>query len=133
MGAWVCLLAVALLWAPMWAAAWQTDVMACCKGGMCMAHGHVKAEAAQPRQSGARETPMSCEHHGGSGMSNCSLTCCQEGSHVLAATAVFVMPEPTSIEQPGEATTVPGSFAATEFVQSFAPLSPPPRTLLLSL
>jgi len=127
MGAWVCLMAVALLWAPMWATAWQTDGMDCCKGGMCMAHRHSKLEPARPQQTGAAETPMDCQHHGGSGMSNCSMACCQESSHTLATPAIFVMPEPTTIGQPSEATLATGNFAATGFVQSFAPLTPPPR------
>jgi hypothetical protein len=42
------------------------------------------------------------------------------------------MPEPVTIGQPSEATIAAGNFAATEFAQSFAPPSPPPRTSLLS-
>src|SRR5271157_2606442 len=133
LGAWVCLVAVVLLWTPMWATAWQTDGMDCWKGGMCMAHRHSKLEPARPQQSGAEETPMDCEHHGASGMSSCPMACCQESSHVLATPAVFVMPEPTTIGQPSEATPAAGNFAATGFARSFEPLSPPPRTALLSL
>jgi hypothetical protein len=76
---------------------------------------------------------MDCEHHGGSSMSSCSVACCQESSHTLAAPAIFMMPEPITIGQPSEVTTAAGNFAATESVQSFAPPSPPPRTPLLFL
>jgi len=133
MGAWVCLLAVALLWAPLWAAAWPTDDMDCCKGGLCLAHRHSKPEPARPQQAGAEETPMDCEHRGESGVSDCSMACCQESSQILAPPAIFVMPEPATIGLPSLATTAPSNFAATEFAQSFEPLSPPPRTPLLSL
>ncbi len=133
LGAWVCLVAVALLWTPLWATAWQTDGMDCCKGGMCVAHRHSKPEPARPQQTGAEETPKDCAHHGASGMSNCSMACCQESSHTLAAPAIFVMPEPTTIKQPSEATLAAGNFAATGFAQSFEPLSPPPRTPAFSL
>ncbi|HXR33758.1 MAG TPA: hypothetical protein VN830_08625 [Verrucomicrobiae bacterium] len=76
---------------------------------------------------------MDCEHHGGSDMSNCSTACCHESSHTLASSAIFVMPGPVTIDQPREAMIEVGSFAPAEFVQSFEPLSPPPRTLLFSL
>jgi hypothetical protein len=133
MAAWVCLVAVVLLWTPLLATAWQADGMDCCKGGMCMAQRHSKPEPARRQQTGAEETPMDCEHHGGSSMSSCSVACCQESSHALATPAIFVMPEPATICLPSPATTAPSNFAATEFVQSFAPPSPPPRTPLLFL
>ncbi len=133
LGAWVCLVAVVLLWAPMWAAAWPTDGMDCCKNGLCMALAHSQSNPARPQQAGAKESPMDCAHHGGSGMANCSMSCCHERSQILAAPAIFVTPEPATIGQPSEATIAAGTFAPKEFVQSFAPPSPPPRTPLVSL
>ena len=133
MGAWVCLVAVALLWAPMWAAAWPTDGMDCCKNGMCMAHRHSKPGPARPQPAGAEKTPMDCGHHGESGVANCSMACCHESSQILATPTIFVMPAPATMGQPSEARTAASSFAPTEFVQSSEPLSPPPRTPLFSL
>src|SRR5208337_623054 len=133
MGAWVCLLAVALLWVPLWAAAWPTDGMDCCKGGMCLAHRHSKPEPSRPQQAGAEETPMDCEHHGGSGTSDCSRACCHESGHILATPAIFVMPAPATIGQPSEARKAASNLAATESMESFEPLSPPPRTPLFCL
>ncbi len=132
-GAWVCLVAVMLLWAPLWATAWQSDGMDCCKGGMCMAHGHSKPNAAGSRQTSAEETPMQCGHHGGGSMADCSMTCCHQSSPDLKAPAIFVMPNPARIDQPLEVMSAAGNFAPTEFLQSFEPLSPPPRTPLFSL
>jgi hypothetical protein len=133
MGAWVCLVAVVLLWAPLWAAARPTEGMDCCKGGLCLAHRHSKPEPARPQQAGAEETAMHCEHRGGSGLSDCSMACCQENSHVLAAAAIFVMPEPATIAQPSEARAAASNLATTESMQSSEPLSPPPRTPPCSL
>ena len=133
MGAWVCLVAVVLLWAPLWAAAWPTEGMDCCKGGLCLAHRHSKPGPARPQQAGAAETPMDCEHRGGSGMSGCSMSCCQERSQILATPAIFVMPAPATIAQPSEARAAASNLAATESMQSSEPLSPPPRTPLFSL
>ena len=132
-GAWVCLMAVMLLWAPLWAMACQPDGMDCCKGGMCMAHGHSNPNAAGSRQTGTEETPMQCGHHGATGMASCSMGCCNESSQNLTAPAIFVIPEPARIDQPLEVMRAAGNFAPTEFMQSFEPLSPPPRTFLLSL
>ena len=52
----VCLLAVLLLWTPLWAAAWQTHNMSCCTDGMCPLHGH--AHPAVPKPQAAE--PASC-------------------------------------------------------------------------
>ncbi len=75
---------------------------------------------------------MDCENRGGSGMTNCSMACCHERSQILVTPAIFVMPEPATICLPPLATIALSNFAATEFVQSFEPLSPPPRTSLFS-
>jgi len=134
--AWVCLLAVLLLWVPMWAAAWQAGGMACCNGGMCPAHRAAKTNHAGPRQASAPEAPMDCEHHsrsgkGHHGMMSCSMSCCHESSHVLAAAVIFVLPEPAALSLPMETMAAPREFAPTEFVRAFEPPFPPPRTSLL--
>lgn len=95
-----------------------------------MAHRHTKPDAAGSQKAGAEETPVNCEHHGGSGLSDCPMDCCRESSPTLAPSAVFVIPEPAKIDQPCEATIAAETFAATEFVQSFAPPTPPPRLSL---
>src|ERR1700739_243126 len=92
LGAWVCLLATVMLWAPMWAAAWQANSMACCNGTMCLAHGHSKPDHPSPRRATPSETPMDCEHHSGSGLTSCSMSCCQESTHALTAAMIFVLP-----------------------------------------
>jgi len=122
----VCLLAVLLLWAPYAAAALQAKDMACCGGGMCAAHRHVKPEPASRPADGR----MDCDHSGGQthdGMTNCSLSCCKESNPVMAAAAIFVLPEPAALSQPGASLNTRASSRDTEFAQSFEPPSPPPR------
>jgi hypothetical protein len=132
-GAWVCLVAVVMLWAPMGAAAWQANGMACCEGGMCVAHGHSKTNPAIPRQATPRESPMNCEHHGDSGVVNCSMTCGHDGSPSVTTAVIFVLPESAAIRGPARTLAAPTSFAPTAFVRSYDPLSPPPRTSHFSL
>jgi hypothetical protein len=129
----VCLLAVILVWSPLWAAALEANGMACCAGGMCAAHSHSKANQAQPRQATPEEAPMNCGHHSGNGMTNCAMSCCPETNHSFTASVNFVLPSPTILAAPVIAVNSPAAFAATEFVLTFEPASPPPRTSLLSL
>jgi len=117
----------------MWAAAWQADGMACCDGGMCAAHGHSKPNHSRPQQATHQDSPMDCEHHGGSGTATCSLSCCRESSPSLTSAMIFVLPAPTTVSQPAQAMAAPANFVPAEFVQSFEPLSPPPRLSLFSL
>jgi hypothetical protein len=127
-GAWVCLLAVVLFWAPLWAAAWQAQGMACCEGGMCASHPQGKPNQSRPKQ----DSSVNCEHHGG-GTPNCSMSCGQESSNSLTSAVIFVLPAPAIISQPVLDTLASPSLEPAEFMQSFEPLSPPPRTSLLSL
>ncbi len=76
---------------------------------------------------------MHCEHHGGTGMTNCAMACCHESNPSLTTAVIFVLPDPASISQPARAMAAPANFAPTEFLQSFEPLSPPPRIALFSL
>lgn len=132
-GAVLCLIAVILLWAPVWASAWQTNGMACCSGGMCMAHGHSKTNQPPTQQAASGQSPMDCEHHGGSALANCSMSCCHESNPSLATAVIFLLPEAAIISRPTQAIAAPANFAPTEFVQSFEPLSPPPRVAFFSL
>jgi len=132
MGAWVCLLAAFLLWAPLWAVVCQASGIGCCTGGLCPAHGHPKADQATKQQSGQAETPMECEQHGGSrqshhGAMKCSIFCCHESSEAPMAAAIFILPETTAISLPAGSTATAIELSATEFVQSIRPPSPPPR------
>jgi hypothetical protein len=130
---WVCLLAVVMLWAPMEAAAWHANGMACCEGGMCMAHGHSKTNQPMPRGATSGESPVNCEHHGNSGIVDCSMTCGHESSSSVTPGVIFVLPRFAAICEPARTLGAPTSFAPTEFVPSYDPLSPPPRMSHFSL
>jgi len=133
--AWVCLLAILLLWSPLWAAAWQSHDMACCTGGICPLHGHAHPAAPKPQATAPAESPSDCDHHSSnqSGIMNCSLSCCQESSPSLTAGIIFVLPAPTMISYRILATDAPQQISAAGLVPSFEPPSPPPRTTSLSL
>jgi hypothetical protein len=92
----VCLLAVFLLWSPLWAAAWQGAGMSCCADGMCPAHGHTK-QSGQTQQVPSSDMAMNCEHHGGPRAVPCTMSCCQSETRVLVASAIFVMPAQTAL------------------------------------
>lgn len=127
LGAWVCLVAVALLWAPVWAATWQAGAMACCHDNMCATHRHARTNEQAP------QTPINCDHHHGNGIPDCSMSCAKETNPPLAAGVIFVLPEPEILSQPSPVLSAATEFVATEFVQSIEPLSPPPRASLFSL
>ena len=133
LGAWLCLLAVVLLWSPIYAAAWQAQGMACCSGGLCAAHGHPKQGQSHQHQPRTSETPMDCEHHGDNTLMVCSMSCCHQSSSSLTTAVIFLLPEPAIVSRPAVALASPSNLAPPEFVQSFDPPSPPPRTLISSL
>jgi len=131
--AWVCLLAVVMLWTPMEAAAWHANGMACCEGGMCMAHGHSKTNQPMPREVTPGESPMNCAHDGNSGIVNCSMTCGHDSSPSVMTGVIFVLPDSAAICEPARSLAAPTSFAPTAFVPSYDPVSPPPRRSHFSL
>jgi hypothetical protein len=127
----VCLVAVVLLWGPLWASAWHG--MTCCNGGMCPIHGHSTPNQPRPQRTAPEKTPIECEHHGGIGLTNCSMSCSHESSPFLTTAVIFLLPDPVAISQPARAMAAPSNFSPAEFGQSFEPLSPPPRFVLFSL
>jgi hypothetical protein len=129
----VCLLAVVMLWAPMGAAAWQANGMACCEGGMCAAHGHSKANQPMSRETTPGQSQMNCEHHGDGGIGSCSMNCGHESSPAVTTAAIFVLPDSAAIGEPGRALAISASLEPTALVPSYDPLSPPPRTSPFSL
>jgi hypothetical protein len=126
-GAWMCLIATALLWSPLWAVAWQSAQMGCCDRGMCLA-----TEQAKQHRHSAPLTPersMTCEHQGGNEMSQCAMSCCQTESHVFVASIVFVLPAaPVLARSPYFVMPVTVS-AQREILPSVAPPHRPPRLI----
>ncbi len=117
----ICLLMVALLYAPFAGAAWASYVMACCTSGQCpiAAHHHHKAPAAPANH-------MDCGHDM-PGMMTCAMSCCHDSDRSLFTSMAFVLPPPVAaatiatINSPIELTK------PLDFPRSIEPLSPPPR------
>ena len=129
----VCLVAVMLLWAPVWASALQAAGMGCCDGAMCPLHGPAPKKSSSNTNS-AKDMPMTdCEHHGRKTAMDCSMACCHPKDPVVTGVVVFVLPSAAAISAPfliGPSATVLSSSASSVV---FDPASPPPRTLSLSL
>jgi len=129
----VCLLAVLLLWSPLWAAAWQIHTMSCCTDGMCPLHAHPAAP--KPPAAKPAHAHSDCDHRGStqSATMYCSMSCCQDSSPSLTAAIIFVLPAPAMISSGTLTTATPQQISAVRSVPSFDPPSPPPRTVFLSL
>jgi len=122
--AWVCLLAVALLYAPLAGAALLAHGVNCCAGGVCPIpeHHHHKQKQAATKEA----APMDCGHEMG-GMTSCSMSCCKDPSRPALIPGAFVMPAAYFVPAAGEVLqTVP--LANPQEISRFVkPLSPPPR------
>lgn len=129
-GARLCLLAVALFYAPLVAATLAARGMDCCVGGFCPVRGHHH----KTQEPAARQDPMptDCGHdmngHGLAGMSECSISCCQSPEHPTSVPGAFVLPDATLL--PGARELVrPIQVSAPEEISRLSkPLSPPPRS-----
>jgi hypothetical protein len=135
-GALACLLAIAVLYAPLAASAFSPSAMACCTGGFCnIPKHHHKSNAASaeaPVASHAAASHEDCGHDMAAnvtGMSNCSMDCCQTHETPAVGSVTFVMPPvffaPTSMHVTRAAETA----RAIEIPRSIEPASPPPRFL----
>jgi hypothetical protein len=128
MGAWVCLLAVVLLWTPLWATAWQDEGMACCDGKMCAAHGHAMAQNSSGNVDETQESaPMDCGHEKHAGLMGCGMKCCHDQGSSIVAAVIFVLPEPVEISAPAETSRAREQAQDVITPLLFEPPSPPPR------
>ena len=119
LSAYACLLATILLYSPFAAATWAAHGMNCCDGESCPIHGHHSRPAAPAHEA-------DCAHEG-SGISNCSLRCCQVEEKAAVHSLIFVLPilQPAALgDAMVRAAESPDSF---EIGRSAKPLSPPPR------
>ena len=122
--AWVCLLAVALLYAPLAGAALLAHGVTCCAGGVCPIpeHHHHKQQ-----QGAAKEAaPMDCGHEMG-GMRSCSMSCCKDPSRPALIPGAFVVPEVSFAPAAGEVLHAVQLASSLEISRFVKPLSPPPR------
>jgi hypothetical protein len=134
-GALACLLAIAVLYAPLAAAAFSPSAMACCTNGFCNIpkHHHKSKVVVNPDSASTHEAGHEdCGHNMAAnvtGMSDCSMDCCQTHETPAVGSVTFVMPPvffaPTSMHVTRAAETA----RAIEIPRSIEPASPPPRFL----
>jgi hypothetical protein len=124
------LLAVVLLWTPLWATAWQTEGMACCDGKMCAAHGQAMTTRTSEKVGVTQEeAPMDCGHEKPAGLTACGMKCCDDPGSTIVAVVIFVLPEPVKISAPAEARYARQQGQASIRALLFEPPSPPPRSI----
>ncbi len=123
--AWVCLLAVALLYAPLAGAALLAHGVNCCVGGVCPIpeHHHHKQQPAAAKEA----APMDCGHEMG-GMTSCSMSCCKDPSRPALIPGAFVLPEVSFAPTAGEVLHAVQLASSLEISRFVKPLSPPPRS-----
>jgi hypothetical protein len=116
-----CLLAVALLYAPLGGAAWASLAMSCCNGDHCNIpqHHHQKPDA----------QPASHEDcaHGAGGLMACSMSCCQNPDQPIVSAMIFVLPPLAFAAVPNFSAGAEAPAHSDEIARSIKPLSPPPR------
>lgn len=119
--AWICLIAVAFLYAPLAGAALIAHGMDCCVGGYCPVREHH-----HHKQASAPKGPTDCGHEM-SGMKACSMSCCQDHGRPAVVPGAFVLPPAIFVPAAGEMIR-PMQFANSQEISRLAkPLSPPPR------
>ncbi len=117
----ICLLMVALLYAPFAGTAWASYLTACCTSGQCpiAAHHHHKAPAAPGNH-------MDCGHDM-PGMVACAMSCCHDSERSLFTSMAFVLPPPVRTATPAATNSPIELTKPLDFPRSIEPLSPPPR------
>ena len=118
----LCLVAVVLLYAPFGAAAWAAYSKTCCTArAQCPVHGHHHAQTpATP------EHAMDCGHEM-AGLARCSMSCCHNPDRPTIAPGIFVLPTPVTVSVAATLEPLIALSGPQSAVNSFEPLSPPPR------
>jgi hypothetical protein len=124
---WICLLAVAFMYAPLAGAAWLLN-SDCCAAGFCKVPAHHQAGqgAARAHQMPSQDREMKCEHDGGGRMA-CSMSCCQDSVRPALMPVAFILPAAAIMSGPSTTLRPVVVTAVSEIPQFVKPLSPPPR------
>ena len=118
----LCLVAVVMLYAPYGAAVWAVYAKTCCTSqAQCPVHGHHHA-----RGLAGSEKAMDCGHEM-PGMSQCSMSCCQNPDRPAVSSGIFVLPAPVTISLAATSESLTALSGPQSSVNAFEPLSPPPR------
>ena len=128
--AWISLLAILMMYAPIAGATFMALTGECCTGDQCPIHGNhhpVKNNSTAKNEN----TPMDCGHqnHAANKMQSCAMSCCHNVEQSAVHARIFVL-TPVSIATALAPRTAATSFTAlTNISPSFAPLAPPPKSL----
>lgn len=117
-GAYLCLLATVLLYAPLAALACSVSPMSCCDGDHCPLHR-------QHRQD-THKHDMDCGHDSDE-MTACSMDCCHTSEKAALTLLTFVLPYPGIVAEASLVTGAHQIIQSSEILLSHQPLSPPPR------
>ena len=128
-----CLLAMTLVWTPLWAAAWTGASN--CSGMMCMAKGHDKAMAmlTEPPSERAAEASegasMHCEHESRSSVTKCSISCCHTESRAFVAAMTFDLPADVLLSRSLQLADSLSVRSESALFSTIAPPDHPPRLM----
>jgi hypothetical protein len=127
--AWISLLAVLLIYAPVASATLMAVTGACCGGDQCPIHGN-HHPAKQNTSQHNDDAPVDCDRHGHSPnkMSSCSMSCCDTVEPAAVHAQIYVL-VPLSLGAPLalSLSAVPAISPAGIFA-SASPLAPPPKS-----
>jgi hypothetical protein len=127
--AWISLLAVLLIYAPIASATLMAVTGACCNGDHCPIHGNHHPAKQNPSQHND-EAPMDCDHHGHSAnkMSSCSMSCCHTVEPAAVHAHIYVLiPLSLGVPLALSLSAVRAISPAGIFVSN-PPLAPPPKS-----
>jgi len=139
-GAYACLLATMLIYAPQGMIAWWAGTGRCCESGYCPILGHHRAKESQAGAAGEQRTEhsahhqgMDCEHEAGSGstagMAACTMSCCHNTERATMAPVVFLPDSATETVCLASVARIAEPPVIQDISQSSKPPSPPPRSL----
>jgi hypothetical protein len=123
----VCFVALMLMYAQIASAAVMVITGTCCTGDQCPIHGnhhHSSQKTGDP--------VMDCGHgeHNMSTMDNCSMSCCHNTEQPAVHANLFLL-TPLSISTwLAPSSAVSSSSAITKVSLAYAPLAPPPKSLV---
>jgi hypothetical protein len=128
---WICLFALALLYAPMAGAVLLAHESDCCAGGYCKVpmHRHGTQGNAPEHQPPRQLDGTSCDHN--KGMQDCSMSCCHDPARPALIPTAFVLPSATFAPERGETLRNLPVIRTSEILRYTRPASPPPRNASL--
>jgi hypothetical protein len=127
--AWISLLAVLLIYAPVASATLLAITGACCSGEQCPIHGN-HHPARQNTSQHSNDAPMDCDHpaHSTNKMSSCSMSCCHTVEPAAVHSHIYVL-IPLLLGAPlASSLCAVRSISSAGIFLSYSPLAPPPKS-----